>query len=79
MPQPSQASPPSQPPMAHPLAASSPVTPPSVEASAWRRVELAPGVELHIRADAETRYRALIERTLRASRDDWETSGEQDE
>ena len=38
--------------------------------SAWRRVELAPGVELHIQAEAEARYRALIERILRVSRDD---------
>jgi len=34
--------------------------------SAWRRVELAPGVELHIQAEAERRYRTLIERVLRA-------------
>ncbi len=38
--------------------------------SAWRRVELAPGVELHIQAEAEQRYRALIERVLRVKRDD---------
>jgi len=34
--------------------------------SAWRRVELAPGVELHIQAEAERRYRTLIERFLLA-------------
>jgi hypothetical protein len=47
-------------------------TPPSATTpmSAWRRVELAPGVELHIQAEAEQRYRTLIERVLRASRDD---------
>ncbi len=42
----------------------------AAKASAWRRVELAPGVELHIQADAEQRYRSLIERLLAASRDD---------
>ena len=42
----------------------------AAQASAWRRVELAPGVELHIRADAERRYRTLIKRLLAASRDD---------
>ena len=33
---------------------------------AWRRWELAPGVELHIRADAEQRQRHLIERLFQA-------------
>ncbi len=42
----------------------------AAKASAWRRVEMAPGVELHIQADAEQRYRSLIERLLAASRDD---------
>lgn len=42
----------------------------AAKASAWRRVEIAPGVELHIQADAEQRYRSLIERLLAASRDD---------
>jgi DNA-binding transcriptional MerR regulator len=53
-------------------AAPTATTPPSVTTpmSAWRRVELAPGVELHIQAEAEQRYRTLIERVLRASRDD---------
>jgi DNA-binding transcriptional MerR regulator len=32
---------------------------------AWRRWELAPGVELHIRADAEYQQRELIEQLLR--------------
>ncbi len=31
----------------------------------WRRVELAPGLELHVRADAEARSRRLIERLLK--------------
>lgn len=30
----------------------------------WRRIELAPGVELHVRADAERRQRGLIQRLL---------------
>lgn len=40
------------------------------EASAWRRVELAPGVELHIRAEAEEQNRTLIERLIQISRDE---------
>jgi DNA-binding transcriptional MerR regulator len=54
------------------MAATAASTPPSVTTpmSAWRRVELAPGVELHIQAEAEQRYRTLIERVMRASRDD---------
>lgn len=39
-------------------------------ASAWRRVELAPGVELHIEEQAERRYRAYIERLLQTPRDE---------
>lgn len=35
----------------------------------WERWELAPGVELQVRADARTRYRELIESLLRAARD----------
>jgi DNA-binding transcriptional MerR regulator len=34
----------------------------------WRRVELAPGVELHVRADAEERSRRLIERLIELAR-----------
>jgi DNA-binding transcriptional MerR regulator len=37
------------------------------ESQSWRRWELASGVELHIRADAETRQRSLIERLFRAA------------
>ena len=33
----------------------------------WRRIELAPGIELHVRADAEVRYRRLIKRLLEQS------------
>ncbi|MBO0790990.1 MAG: MerR family transcriptional regulator [Ktedonobacteraceae bacterium] len=33
----------------------------------WRRWELAPGIELHVRADAEQRHRGLLERLLRAA------------
>jgi DNA-binding transcriptional MerR regulator len=33
----------------------------------WQRWELAPGVELHVRADALDRFRKLIERLLRAA------------
>lgn len=64
------------PPDASPLRMAAPDTATSASASAtasmsaWRRVELAPGVELHIQVEAEQRYRALIERVLRASRDD---------
>ncbi|HET9110004.1 MAG TPA: MerR family transcriptional regulator [Ktedonobacterales bacterium] len=42
----------------------------AAKASAWRRVELAPGIELHIQTDAERRSHSLIERLLAASRDD---------
>lgn len=38
--------------------------------SAWRRVELAPGVELHIQAELEERNQSLIARVLAASKDD---------
>jgi DNA-binding transcriptional MerR regulator len=37
-------------------------------AQPWQRWELAPGVELHVRADALDRARELIERLLRAAR-----------
>jgi DNA-binding transcriptional MerR regulator len=40
------------------------------EASAWRRVELAPGVELHIRLEAEEQNRTLIERLIQISEDE---------
>lgn len=52
-----------------------PTTPalPTEQTSAWRRVELAPGVELHIQADAEERSRSLIERVLKVTRDDAST------
>jgi DNA-binding transcriptional MerR regulator len=35
----------------------------------WRRWELLPGVELHVRADSYARYRDLIERVLRMAED----------
>lgn len=45
--------------------------PPACEASPqaeeWRRWELAPGVELHVRAGAELRQQRLIEKILRAA------------
>ncbi|MGH2503829.1 MAG: MerR family transcriptional regulator [Ktedonobacterales bacterium] len=53
-----------------------PQTPPTspaggaTQASAWRRVELAPGVELHIEEEAERRYRPFIERLLQTPIDD---------
>lgn len=48
-----------------------PTTPGSTtQASAWRRVELAPGVELHIEEEAEQRYRSFIERLLQTPRDE---------
>ncbi len=37
------------------------------QTSAWRRVELAPGVELHIQTAAEKRYKRLIERLRQVS------------
>lgn len=37
------------------------------QASAWRRLELAPGVELHIEVKAEKRYKRLIARLLQVS------------
>jgi DNA-binding transcriptional MerR regulator len=40
---------------------------PSAPAEAWRRWTLAPGVELHVRADALVRSRALIQRLLAAA------------
>lgn len=42
----------------------------ATQASAWRRVELAPGVELHIEEEAEQRYRSFIERLLQTPRDE---------
>lgn len=68
-----------QAPMGRPLAASSSTPAPAAEASAWRRVELAPGVELHIRADAEARERALIERVLRAGTEERKRDDESDD
>lgn len=53
-----------------------PSTPPNApaggatQASAWRRVELAPGVELHIEEEAERRYRSFIERLLQTPLED---------
>ncbi len=38
--------------------------PPPQYGQAWRRFELAPGVELHVRHDAEQTYRRLIDRLL---------------
>lgn len=39
----------------------------SPQAEEWQRWELAPGVELHVRADAQPRQRRLIDRLLRAA------------
>jgi len=41
-------------------------------AEAWQRWELTPGVELHVRAEAERRHRGLIRRLLAATRDSLE-------
>lgn len=41
----------------------------SYQPEAWERWELAPGVELQVRADVRARHRGLIERVLRAARD----------
>jgi DNA-binding transcriptional MerR regulator len=38
------------------------------ESDVWRRVELAPGVELHVREDAELREAELIDRIIDAAR-----------
>jgi DNA-binding transcriptional MerR regulator len=38
------------------------------ELGAWRRLELAPGLELHVREDAEVRQRDLIQRILQSVR-----------
>jgi DNA-binding transcriptional MerR regulator len=38
------------------------------EPPSWRRWELAPGVELHVRSDVEQDHAALIEQVLRISR-----------
>lgn len=60
----------SQEPQARPDVDAAALPPPSPpQASAWRRVELAPGVELHIEAKAEKRYRSLIARLLQISRE----------
>ena len=40
------------------------------ETSAWRRVELAPGVELHIRLEAEQQNQTLIERLIQISEEE---------
>jgi DNA-binding transcriptional MerR regulator len=40
----------------------------SSTAPTWRHIELAPGVELHVRHDAERQQRPLIDRLLRAAR-----------
>jgi DNA-binding transcriptional MerR regulator len=40
------------------------------ETSAWRRVELAPGVELHIRLEAEKQNQTLIERLIQVSEEE---------
>ena len=41
--------------------------PVSQRSEAWQRWELAPGVELHVRQDAETRHKSLIDALLRAA------------
>jgi DNA-binding transcriptional MerR regulator len=40
----------------------------SVEPPSWRRWELAPGVELHVRSDAAQDHAALVEQLLKTSR-----------
>jgi DNA-binding transcriptional MerR regulator len=41
--------------------------PPLDPSDTWQRIELAPGVELHVRADAEVRHGPLVERVLRSA------------
>ncbi len=56
------------------------VSRPSSLAETWRRIELAPGVELHVRSDVESRQRGLIDRVLKLAgeavrRRSWPPSG----
>ena len=44
-----------------------PPTPDSEEPPSWRRLQLAPGVELHVRTDAVKDQAALIEELLKIS------------
>jgi DNA-binding transcriptional MerR regulator len=58
-------------------AQSAPATPaipttPATQTSAWRRVELAPGVELHIQEELEEQNRLLIARALALGADETE-------
>lgn len=41
---------------------------PGLPGDSWQRIELVPGVELHVRSDAQERERRLIERLLRAAK-----------
>jgi hypothetical protein len=53
------------PPVFHALAEEASESLPVQPGETWYRSELVPGVELHVRADVEVRYRNLIERLLR--------------
>jgi DNA-binding transcriptional MerR regulator len=48
--------------------ASSQAAPGSTPGESWHRLPLAPGVELHVRAEAWDRYRKLIDKILKAAR-----------
>ena len=39
------------------------------ESTAWRRIELAPGLELHVRVDTETPDQTLVERIMQVADD----------
>jgi DNA-binding transcriptional MerR regulator len=40
---------------------------PATEPERWQRWELAPGIELHVRADSEQQHRSLLERLFQAA------------
>ena len=68
-PQPSSSGPARSAAVPDPLAPARPLASQTGEpGEAWQRWELAPGVELHVRADAERRHRRLVERLLRIAR-----------
>ena len=61
----SQPSSPSSPSRKHSFPSAQAPVPPASEV--WQRWELAPGVELHVRGDAERRHKSLIDALLRAA------------
>ena len=55
------------PPPAPQMSAPASPPPPTSENDRWERIELAPGVELHVREAAQAPQRGLIARLLRAA------------